>query len=320
MYNIGIDLGGTNIAAGVVDSDGRIVCKLSRKTDKSASGAEIIMQCCSAAREALESCGMSLADIYSVGLCSPGAVDSERGVIEYANNLDFSNLPAKSIIAEALGKRVCIENDANAAAYGEFCAGSAKGVDSAVCITLGTGVGGGVIIDKKIYKGYNGGGGELGHMVIEVGGDECTCGRRGCFEVYSSATGLVRMTRQAMHEHPESLMNGMAKPQEAGARLAFEAARRDDPAACAVVNRYIHYLAEGCANIINIFQPQILCIGGGVSNEGDYLINPLRELTMSMVYTRRGARNTEIVRAALGNDAGIIGASLLYRLEEESGK
>ena len=138
--------------------------------------------------------------------------------------------------------------------------------------------------------------------------------------MYSSATGLVRMTRQAMHEHPESLMNDMAKPQDAGARLAFEAARRDDPAACAVVNRYIHYLAEGCANIINIFQPQILCIGGGVSNEGDYLINPLRELTMSMVYTRRGTRNTEIVRAALGNDAGIIGASLLYRLEEESGK
>ena len=207
-----------------------------------------------------------------------------------------------------MSRPVHVENDANAAAYGEYLAGSAKGAKNAVCITLGTGVGGGVIIDGRIYSGFNYAGAELGHMVIEVDGPECTCGRRGCFEVFSSATGLVRMTREAMKAHPESVMHTMGEP---GGRTAFNAMRQGDSAGKEVVDSYIKYLAAGIANVINIFQPEILSIGGGVCNEGDALLNPLKEAVAGEVYTRRGQKNTKIVIATLGNDAGIIGAAFL---------
>ena len=175
---------------------------------------------------------------------------------------------------------------------------------------MGTGVGGGIIIDGKIYSGFNFAGAELGHTVIEVDGPECTCGRKGCFEVFSSATGLIRMTKEAMAADPSSKMHGMVK-DKVDARLAFDAMRAGDVPAKAVVDEYIKYLAAGIANVINIFQPEILCIGGGVCNEGDALLLPLKELVSREIYTRGGVKNTEIVIASLGNDAGIIGAAFL---------
>ncbi len=309
-YRIGIDLGGTNIAAGVVSSDFGIVAKTSVPTARPRPCRDICADMAAAALKAVELAGLSPDDIGSVGVGAPGVVNSEEGIIEYSCNLDFYNEPVAEYVAERLGKPVYLENDANAAAYGEFVAGSAKGTHNAVCITLGTGVGGGIIIDDKIYSGFNFAGAEIGHMVIEVGGAECSCGRRGCFEAYSSATGLIRMTKEAMDAHPESKMHEMMGDHISG-RLAFNAMREGDAAAKEVVDRYIKYLAAGIANTINIFQPEVLCVGGGVCNEGDALMVPLREAVANEVYSKRSAKNTKIVRAALGNEAGIIGAAFL---------
>lgn len=237
----------------------------------------------------------------------------ESGIIEYSNNLGFENVPMSEYIRKYINKPVFIENDANAAAYGEFVAGAAKGTTHAVCITLGTGVGGGIIIDKKIYTGFNFAGAEIGHTVLEVDGPPCTCGRKGCFEVFSSATGLIRMTNEAMDKNKASLMWKLysEKGSKVSARTSFDAMRMGDKVATEVVNKYIKYLASGITNIINTFQPDILCIGGGVCNEGDYLLTPIKELVKNEVYTRNSSKNTEIVIAKLGNDAGIIGAAFL---------
>ncbi len=311
-YYLGIDLGGTNIAAGVVDEEYKIIAKAKTSTLRHRTAEEIVNSMADVAKEAVKEAALSLEDIESIGVGSPGTVDSDRGIIVYANNIGFLNTPVGDMLFEKLGRPIYVENDANAAAYGEFVAGSAKNANSAVCITLGTGVGGGIIIDGKIYSGFNYAGAELGHTVIEVDGAQCTCGRRGCFEAYSSATGLIRMTKEAMDAHPESKMHEMMGDHISG-RLAFNAMRANDSAAAGVVEKYIKYLAAGITNVINIFQPEVLCIGGGVCNEGSALLDPLKKIISQEVYTRRSDKNTEIVIASLGNDAGIIGAAFLGR-------
>ncbi|MFT3952527.1 MAG: ROK family glucokinase [Oscillospiraceae bacterium] len=311
-YYVGIDLGGTNIKAGVVDSDYQIISKHSVKTALPRPAEEICADMAACAVEAVKKAGLTMDDIDSVGIGTPGIANSKSGIIEYSNNLGFVNVPMAEWISAKLGKPAFIENDANAAAYGEYVAGAAKGADHAVCITLGTGVGGGIIIDGKIYAGFNFGGAEIGHTVIEVDGPPCTCGRKGCFEVFSSATGLIRMTKEALEADPASLMHTMRKDDaKVSARLAFDAMRAGDATAKAVVDKFIKYLAAGITNTINIFQPDVLCIGGGVCNEGDALLLPLLEIVKREVYTRNSPKNTEIVIAKLGNDAGLIGAAFL---------
>ncbi|ADU23333.1 MULTISPECIES: ROK family protein [Ruminococcus] len=311
-YYIGIDLGGTNIKAGVVSEDFKIVAKASCKTNLPRPGEEICADMAKVALEAVKEAGLTLDDIEAVGIGTPGTANSEAGVIEYSNNLGFLNFPVVKLMKTHIDKPCYVENDANAAAYGEYIAGAAKGANDAVCITLGTGVGGGIIINGKIYSGFNYAGAEIGHTVINVDGPQCTCGRRGCFEVYSSATGLIRMTNEAIAKHPESILKEEADDNgKVSARTAFNAMRKGDAVAKQVVDDYIRYLACGIANTINIFQPDILCIGGGVCNEGDPLLLPLKELVAKEVYTRNSEKNTEIVIAKLGNDAGIIGAAFL---------
>ena len=312
-YYVGIDLGGTNIVAGVVNENYEIISKGQIKTNCPRPAKEICEDMAKAASEAVLKAGISMDEIESVGVGAPGIANSDLGIIEYSNNLGFNNVPMAEIIGKILNKPVYVENDANAAAYGEYVAGAAKGANMAVCITLGTGVGGGVIIDGKIYSGFNYAGAEIGHMVIEVDGPQCTCGRKGCFEVFSSATGLCRMTLEAMQADKNSLMWSMNTKSggKVSARLAFEAMRAGDKSAKEVVDKYIKYLAAGITNTINIFQPDILCIGGGVCNEGDALLKPMKEIVAKEVYTRDSKRNTEIVIAKLGNDAGIIGAAFL---------
>ncbi len=310
-YYIGIDLGGTNIVAGVVNEKYEIVAKAKTPTNRPRPAEDICADMAKVATEAVKHAGLTMDDIESVGVGSPGTVDSDRGVIIYANNLDFYDAPIADLIRRDIDKPVYCENDANAAAYGEFVAGSAKGTKNAVCITLGTGVGGGIIIDGKIYSGSNFGGAELGHTVIDINGPKCTCGRSGCFEVYSSATGLIRMTREALDADPDSKMHEMMDGDHVSGRLAFNAMRAGDDTAKSVVDSYIKHLACGIANTINIFQPEVLCIGGGVCNEGDALLVPLKEEVAKQIYTSRNSKNTEIVIASLGNDAGIIGAAFL---------
>ena len=311
-YYIGIDLGGTNIKAGVVSEEFEIVAKTSCKTNLPRPAEAICADMAKVALEAVDLAGLTLDDIETVGIGTPGTANSDTGVIEYSNNLGFLNFPVVKLMQTQIDKPCFVENDANAAAYGEFVAGAAKGANDAVCITLGTGVGGGIIINKKIYSGFNFAGAEIGHTVIDPNGPECTCGRRGCFEVFSSATGLVRMTKDAMLEDKSSVMWKMNEEEgKISARTAFNAMRAGDRAGKEVVDKYIHYLACGITNTINIFQPDILCIGGGVCNEGDPLLLPLKELVAKEIYTKNSSKNTEIVIAKLGNDAGIIGAAFL---------
>ncbi|MBP3243068.1 MAG: ROK family glucokinase [Ruminococcus sp.] len=313
-YYVGIDLGGTNIVAGVVDEEYNIIAKASTKTNCPRPEKEIADDMARMALEAVKNAKLTIDDIEWIGVGTPGIANSSTGIIEYSNNLGFKDTPMVKYIQETIDKPVFIENDANAAAYGEFVAGAAKGAKNAVCITLGTGVGGGIIIDGKIYAGSNFAGAEIGHTVIEVDGVQCSCGRKGCFEAYSSATGLIRMTKESMAQNPDSIMNQVAEEKgKVTARTSFDCMRAGDKYAKAVVDKYIKYLAAGITNTINIFQPDVLCIGGGVCNEGDPLLLPVKELVKNEVYTRNSEKNTEIVIAKLGNDAGIIGAAFLGR-------
>lgn len=312
-YYVGIDLGGTNIVAGVVDENYNIISKASTKTNCPRPEKEIANDMAKMALQAVKNANLEISNIEWIGIGTPGIANSATGIIERANNLGFVNTPMVKYIKETIDKPVFIENDANAAAYGEFVAGAAKEARNAICVTLGTGVGAGIIIDGKIYSGSNYAGAEIGHTVIEVDGAECSCGRKGCFEAYSSATGLIRMSKEAMEKNPDSIMNKMA--QEKGgkitARTSFDAMRAGDKSAKEVVDKYIKYLAAGITNTINIFQPDILCIGGGVCNEGDPLLLPVKALVENEDFAKNSEKRTEIVIAKLGNDAGIIGAAFL---------
>ncbi len=316
-YYVGIDLGGTNIVAGVVDEEYNIIAKASTKTNCPRPEKEIADDMAKMALQAVKNANLDISDIEWIGIGTPGIANSTTGIIERANNLGFENTPMVKYISESIDKPVFIENDANAAAYGEYVAGAAKGAKNAVCITLGTGVGGGIIVDGKIYAGSNFAGAEIGHTVIEVDGAQCSCGRKGCFEAYSSATGLIRMSKEAMAQFPESIMNKMAEEKgKVTARTSFDAMRAGDKPAKDVVDKYIKYLAAGITNTINIFQPDVLCIGGGVCNEGDPLLLPVKALVEKEDFASNSTKRTEIVIAKLGNDAGIIGAAFLGRANQ----
>lgn len=317
-YYLGIDLGGTNIAIGLVDSDYTIIKKDSVPTKLPRTDIEIYDDIIALCNKLIKKQGLSIHEIEWAGIGTPGTANQETGILEYSNNLKFNQSPMREYLSTRLGIPVYIENDANAAAYGEFLAGSGKGTNSMVAITLGTGVGGGIIIDGKIYAGSNYAGAELGHTVIVKGGRPCTCGRDGCFEAYSSATGLINMTKEEMERCPNSLMWEISQEHgKVSGRTAFDAMRKGDPAAKKVVDEYISYLACGLTNMINIFQPDVLCIGGGICNEGETLLAPLRTFIEAERYSKYSKKQTKLVTAVLGNDAGIIGAAMLGKNTEK---
>lgn len=319
MYNIGIDMGGTNLAAGIVDENYNIVKKMSIPTNASRPADEITADLAFLCRELAKEVGVTLDEVESIGIATPGSAKCDSGEILYSCNLPFANYPMQKKLSEALGvdKKVYIENDANAAAKAESVAGAAKGTNCSVMITLGTGVGGGIIIDGKVYTGFNYAGAELGHIVIEKDGRQCACGRRGCWETYSSATGLIRTTREKMEQARKdgcaTIMEDMigGDLDKISGKTAFAAKKKGDAVAAEVVEEYIDYLVCGIVNIINIFQPEVLSIGGGVSNEKDYLLNMLPEKVFAETYSRGDTPQCVLKIAELGNDAGIIGAAAL---------
>lgn len=316
MYYLGIDLGGTNIAAGVVNENYEIIGRGKMKTNAGRSDDLILDDMAEAARMAVKDAGLELKDIASVGVGSPGSVNPYTGVIATSNNLGFSNLPMGKMLKERLGFNCYLENDASAAAYGEFIAGAGVGTKNFVAITLGTGVGGGIIIDGKLFSGANLAGGELGHTVIVMDGAQCTCGRKGCWEAYASATGLIHLTQAAMQSNKNSVMWELAdgKLENVNGRTAFDAMRKNDEAGRAVVELYIRYVACGLINTINTFQPEIICIGGGISKEGDNLLIPIQKIVESERFSKNVENQTQVKIAKLGNDAGIIGAAFIFRL------
>lgn len=314
MYYIGVDLGGTNIAAGLVDEDNKIVKKMSVPTLPQRGNDAVTEDIAKLIFDLCKAQGVDISDIAYAGIATPGAINCDTGTIDRACNLYMEKYPIVDKLAALIPTKIYLENDANAAALGEAVAGAAKGAKYSVMVTLGTGVGGGIVMNGKVYSGFNFAGGELGHMVIEQGGVQCNCGRKGCWEAYSSATALINMTKEEIEKNPDSLLASIAKENgKVSGKTAFIAQRKGDASGDRVVEKYIRYLACGVANVINLFQPDILCIGGGVSNEGDNLMNPLLKVVENEVFTKNIAkeRQTVIRVAQLANDAGIIGAANL---------
>ena len=315
MYRVGIDLGGTNIVAGVVDEEYNIIAKANCKTAVPRPEAEVCDSMAAVVKEAIKKAKLKMDDIDYIGIGVPGAVNPETRIIETSPNLFFQNWEIAKMMEERLHKYTKVENDANAASLGEFLAGSAKGSKNAVAITLGTGVGGGIIIDGKIYSGSNYAGAELGHMVIVKDGIECGCGRKGCWEAYASATALIRMTKEAIrNEKPEFsyMLNAVEGDiEKVSGKTAFDAMLDGDITGKFVVEKYIEYLATGLINVINIFQPDVLCIGGGIANQGETLLGPLRTIIERDRFTKHNDKQTKVCVATLGNDAGIIGAACI---------
>lgn len=314
MYRIGVDLGGTNIAVGVINDNYEIIARAGTKTNIPRPAEEIFADIVKCSKEAVAKAGVEMSEVASIGIGTPGSCDKKNGVILYANNLYFDNVPAAELVNKELpGIPVYIENDANCAALGEALAGSGKGKKSFIAVTLGTGVGSGIVLDGQVLTGCNDAGGELGHMTIKFDGEPCNCGRIGCWERYASATALVNQTKAAMLEHKDSVMWQLASGDinNAGGRTAFDAMRIGDKWGTEVVDNYIRYIAVGTTNIVNIFQPEMICFGGGICNEGETLLAPIREHVARERYSKKQEVQTEICRATLGNDAGIIGAACL---------
>ena len=317
MYYLGIDLGGTNIAAGIVNEAYQLIAKKSVPTNANREAEAIIADMAKLCLDLLREQGLTTDDIVSAGIASPGIADGQTGTVMYANNLPFYKTPICAMMAEQTKiKNFYLNNDANAAAWGEAVAGAAKGSNISIMITLGTGVGGGIIINDQIYSGFNAAGAELGHIVIEHEGRPCSCGRKGCWEAYSSATALINMTREKIEAciasgRPSSMIAASDGGKKVSGRTAFTEMRNGDAAAAEVVDMYISYLACGLVNIVNIFQPEVISLGGGISNERENLLNPLLKIISSQQYGAGTVPQTEIRIAQLGNDAGIIGAALL---------
>ncbi len=313
MYRIGVDLGGTNISVGVVSEELKIVGRGVVSTNAPRPADQIFDDISLAIDMAVKDAGINKEEIRSVGVGTPGTVNKSNGYIEFANNLNFKQVPAKEMLEKLLGLPVYLDNDANCAALGEAVAGVGKGSKNFVAITLGTGVGSGIIIDGKIINGANYAAGEMGHMVIAVDGEHCNCGRRGCWEQYASATALIRQTKDAMKHHQDSIMWKIVEDniEKTNGRTAFDAMRQGDPTGKEVVDRYVYYVAVGIVNIINALQPEFICLGGGIANEKETLLEPVRMHVFRERYSHYSEIQTEIVSAELGNDAGIIGAALL---------
>lgn len=313
MYVFGVDIGGTGVKAGIVDDSGKIVIKSSIPTDKGHDYKVIVKDIGNQLIKLSEDSGIPLSEISGVGIGCPGAINSKKGTVDYSNNLYWTDVPLLAELKKYVDLPSKVSNDANVAALGETVFGAGKNYHDTVFITLGTGVGGGVVIENKLFEGNESKGTELGHTVIVRGGELCTCGRRGCLEAYASATALIRDTKVAMRKDKSSLLWQFVGGdiEKVDGRAAFECAKQGDYAAQKVVDDYLEYLGEGLCNFINIFRPQAIILGGGVCAQGEYLTAPLKRFIKDFSYGGDKSPSVELLIASLGNDAGLIGAASL---------
>lgn len=309
MRYIGIDIGGTDIKGGIILSDGTGIVTDKLPTEAKKGSDAVIANIGKLIDILLKESKLTIKEIAGIGIGIPGMIDSVAGKVVYSNNLAWRDVDVVAPIVKAYGVPVRITNDANAAALGEARFGAAKEYANSIFVTLGTGVGGGIIIDNKIFEGNQSAGAELGHMVIKKGGYPCTCGRLGCFEAYASATALIRNTRNIMRENPASKMNEVAENDVTG-KTAFDY-YETDIFARRVVDEYISDLACGVNNLINIFRPEVIMLGGGVCAQGERLLKPLREIIEHEIYGGPLGPVVLIVTAKLGNSAGYKGAAAL---------
>lgn len=315
MYLIGIDVGGMSIKGGIVSSEGQIIYKTTIPTAEKYTADYSISEDIRKVIDALlDGAKISVKEIKGVGIGQPGSIDSKRGVIRYSNNIALENVPVVDELKKYYDLPIFINNDANCAALGEYVFGAGKGFNDIVFVTLGTGVGTGFIIDGKLFEGRECAGTEGGHMQIDISdtAQPCSCGRKGCWEAYASATALMRQTKAAMDKYPDSLMHKLAEEEgKVSGKTAFGAAKKGDAAGKKVVDTYISYITSGLINLTNIFCPDAILIGGGISNEKEYLTDPIQKAINEERFGAAFNPYVEIKTASLKNDAGILGAAAL---------
>lgn len=309
-YLVGVDLGGTNLVVGLVTTTGELVSKRSVKTRAHRGAKAVRDDIVRLIEQELSASSVAESELVAVGIGSPGIV--KDGVVLFASNLGFRNVPLALLVKEKISCPVHLVNDGNAAAFGESSAGAGKGFSSLVALTIGTGIGSGIILDDKIYDGFNGVAGEAGHMTIVAGGRTCSCNKKGCLEAYCSATSLRELTREAMEQDKESILWKLTRGNggRVSARTAFQGMRQGDKAATTVVEDFLFHLSIGVSNIISLLQPEVLCLGGGVAREGETILTPLRKLVAEQSFLTNEQHRTKLIAATLGSDAGIIGAAL----------
>lgn len=310
-YYIGIDLGGTYIKGGIVDDSGNIIYQGKISTQRKHGAEQVVKNIVSLCQDLLNNTNLTASDITGVGIGVPGTIDSKSGVVTYSNNLGWSDFSIANEVSKHLNLPVKIANDANVAALGEAKFGSAKDFKNSVMLTLGTGVGSGIVLNGELFEGHMGAGAEIGHMVVNQNGEKCTCGRQGCLEAHASATALIRDTKTAMKNNPESKMWDSYSIDTVTGKTAFEYCDKDKTAK-AVVDQYINYLGIGITNVANIFRPEVIILGGGVCKEGERLTTPLQNILDNDSFGGNEHTKTKIVTATLGNDAGLLGAAALW--------
>jgi glucokinase len=303
---IGIDIGGTSAAVGLVDENYNVLYKTSISTNDCKTENAITEKLIKCVHELINLSGVSLDEVESIGIGSPGSIDIENGVVVRAGNLPFNNTPITKILENEFHKKVYLDNDANCAAWGEFNAGAAKEYNSLVMITLGTGIGGGIIVDGKLLHGVDNRAGEIGHIVIDIHGKRCACGRIGCWETIASTRALTERVKAEVEHVPYSILGNVVTENNGvvDGRTLFTAMKRGCKVAKSIFEDYIELLGVGVLNIIEVLRPDIIIIGGGISKEGDTLIIPLVE--------NIGETSTIIQASTLNDNAGVIGAALLY--------
>lgn len=312
QYTIGIDLGGTTMTAGLVNENYEIVGKITWATRLPRPAADLEKALADLCRAVSKENNVDFSDVKYVGIGTPGSVNFTTGFVGYNTNFGYYDWNLGPDMEKLLGCKVYVENDANAAAFGEYIAGGAKGYKDAVVITLGTGIGSGIILGGKIVRGFNFAAGEMGHTVIVKGGRKCNCGRCGCWERYASARALTEDTKEAMKEHNDTLMWKLVPDiDHVNAKTSFDAMAKGDALAKQVVENWMEYVACGLANVVNTFEPEVICVGGGVSNQGETLLAPVRAQVEKETHDITGGRVPEIRACELRNDAGVIGAAAL---------
>ena len=316
MYYLGIDIGGMSIKCGLVSVDGDILYSSSIETENYHQN-EQIKRISALINEVLQKNNLDKSQIKGVGIGCPGAIIAGEGIVKTSANLKWTDFPLKELLSKEIGLPVRVANDADAATLGEVIFGVAKNKSNVILLTLGTGIGGGIVINKKLYEGHAGTAGELGHIVMIKGGLKCGCGRYGCFEQYASATALIRQTKELMLADKNSIMWDFCNNdiENVNGITAFACAKKGDKTANLVVDNYVSYISEGILDYCNIFRPEMIILGGGISKEGDYLTDKIKDYLEKFAYGYEGTPKAEIATAKLKNGAGIVGAASLIAEE-----
>lgn len=318
-YYLGLDLGGTNMAAGVVDENYNVIVKDCIPTKAGRPIEEIVLDMVNLSKKVIKKANISLDSFTSWGIGMPSYVNPKTRLLVHANNLGWINIPIYDYLSKHIDLPIYIENDANCAALGETLAGAARNYNNAIMLTLGTGVGGGIILNKRIFSGCDLMGAELGHTKLVFNGVRCTCGQKGCLESYCSATALIRQAQNFLKENKNSLIWEMCEKdlEKINGKIIFDALKKNDIVAQELIDQYIEFLSGGISTFISIFRPEIIILGGGLVGTDQSLIEPLNKKLYENTFAASEIGVPKVVKAKLGNDAGIIGAALLEKHAEK---